>query len=1502
MMLHRRRSLFVAALAALSFGTAGNLLAQYSINSASIPGIPAAAPGVTFTISGNLPTFSTTTYELCTYIAAAPAATATPLVPTIITAGAVARVTIPASYIQAVPPSAFGANPPAADLYVVPAGSTCNGTYDPTLTTEIALSLRLPIVTLTSATNLPLPNPSETGAPTPVRFTISGQFFATDTVVDIQGLPGGTITVTPTYETTNALLVTMPAIPAGATTATLQVRSVGPLGNYLAANTPGLTFYILQNSALSNLTLTPNPVNAGFGFTSSVTATPAQSPSPQSAGVPTGPVALSEGGSTYASPALKLSPSTAALNQTLLPANVTADIYAQAIADLNGDGLPDVVFVAFSTDLDQMVAYTNLASYPRGQMAPVVQTGLDFACTYVSSIALADVTGDGVPDLVANCAFYSNAGGVIEVYPGYGDGTFNPNFTTVISGTWETALAVGNFSHSGLNDILLGGLFTSANPGPFGLALYKNLGGGTFSTTPVSTSFKAGALVGFTTYVADLNNDGYPDVLAYVVGDTAAPNISVFLNRQDGTFGDGKGNNNVQLAVQANASVSGVTVADVNQDGLPDVIAGIASDPSAIDAYLNTSSGGTESFAPFVASSFAYTPQALAVADFDGDGFLDAAVGSPGGIFVLSGDGKGDFAQNDPAFSYTTLPADSAVAAMVAQDLNGDSYPDLTAALFQNLSDNESFSGATYVVEGPATAATSTFPALPAGTYTIDANYAGDQNFSGSTTNANLIADGIPTTTTLAAIPTPVTYGTKITMTATVVPTISGGVAPSGIMNFLDGKTVLASVTVNGSGVASFSTTALAVGIHFLSATYVGDAYNLTSKSAQQAVTVNPATLTVAANNLSKQQGTVNPTLTYTITGFVNGDTQATATTGQPSLTTTATTNSPVGSYPITITAGTLAANNYTFTFVNGSLTVSAGLTLTSITPNSGYVDDPSTTITAIGTAFIAGDTVQINGTAVSTTFVNGTTLTATIPASYFPTVGTLQVNVLPPAGAVSNSLPYTITLVPTTTNLTVAPMSPAYGQTVTLQAQLLPKKQNATPSAMYSFYDGTTLLGTASLTNDIATFKLVPAVGKHIYHAVYPGDAVYATSTSANTNQTVTAAVLTVTANNLSKQQGAANPALTYTITGFVNGDTQASATTGQPSLTTTATTSSPAGTYPITITQGTLAAANYTLAFVNGTLTIGIPFALQSISPNSVYIGAAATTISLTGSGFASRDVVQVNGTAISTSYLSSTSLSAIIPAADLKTPATLEITVFDPQAKSTVGPLPFTVGIPPVNITFTGPTSGTSGEQPVLNLQLINPYPVDLTATLTLTFTPDPKAGVDDPAIQFSTGGRIDTFVIPANTTITPTIQLQTGTVAGTIDVTLTLAAGSIDVTPAGLQPVTIGIVEAAPVITGMSLTRDGDTLTVIITGYSNIRNMQQASFTFFPAPGVSFDDSAIQVTAGPIFGTWYTSAPSDQYGSEFTYTQQFGVSSGATAVQSVTATLTNSVGSSGSESAQ
>ena len=114
-------------------------------------------------------------------------------------------------------------------------------------------------------------------------------------------------------------------------------------------------------------------------------------------------------------------------------------------------------------------------------------------------------------------------------------------------------------------------------------------------------------------------------------------------------------------------------------------------------------------------------------------------------------------------------------------------------------------------------------------------------------------------------------------------------------------------------------------------------AQNYTFVFVNGVLTVCKATLPVTANNASMTYGGALPTFTATYTGFQNGDGQGVLT-GSPSLTTTATSSSPVGNYPITAAPGTLAAQNYTFVFVNGTLAINkAVLTVsaTNLTVNS---------------------------------------------------------------------------------------------------------------------------------------------------------------------------------------------------------------------------------------------------------------------------------------------------------------------------------------------------------------------------------------------------------------------------------------------------------------------------------------------------------------------------------------------------------------------------------------
>ncbi|MBY0423236.1 MAG: hypothetical protein K2Q06_13095, partial [Parvularculaceae bacterium] len=148
-----------------------------------------------------------------------------------------------------------------------------------------------------------------------------------------------------------------------------------------------------------------------------------------------------------------------------------------------------------------------------------------------------------------------------------------------------------------------------------------------------------------------------------------------------------------------------------------------------------------------------------------------------------------------------------------------------------------------------------------------------------------------------------------------------------------------------------------------------GNNYTVTTQTA--AGTINPKALTVTANNASRLYGDANPAFTAAFAGFVAGETQATAMTGAPAFATPAVQSSNVGSYAITPSAGTLAANNgnYAFSFVNGTLGVTpAPLTVTADNKTKPQ-GDPNPPLTATITGLKLGDAPSVvSGLTLATT------------------------------------------------------------------------------------------------------------------------------------------------------------------------------------------------------------------------------------------------------------------------------------------------------------------------------------------------------------------------------------------------------------------------------------------------------------------------------------------------------------------------------------------------------
>ena len=161
-----------------------------------------------------------------------------------------------------------------------------------------------------------------------------------------------------------------------------------------------------------------------------------------------------------------------------------------------------------------------------------------------------------------------------------------------------------------------------------------------------------------------------------------------------------------------------------------------------------------------------------------------------------------------------------------------------------------------------------------------------------------------------------------------------------------------------------------------LSVTFTpNDTADYNSVTATATINVSQAQLTVAADGVPMTYGNSVPTLTDTILGFVNGY-DASVVSGTPGLSTTASSSSHPGSYPITVDVSGLSATNYSFAAQDGTLTIgTATPTVVSVNPvNITY-----------GTALANG---QLSGTAAWT--VNGSPITVAGTFTYTSAAGTV--------------------------------------------------------------------------------------------------------------------------------------------------------------------------------------------------------------------------------------------------------------------------------------------------------------------------------------------------------------------------------------------------------------------------------------------------------------------------------------------------------------------------------
>lgn len=400
-------------------------------------------------------------------------------------------------------------------------------------------------------------------------------------------------------------------------------------------------------------------------------------------------------------------------------------------------------------------------------------------------------------------------------------------------------------------------------------------------------------------------------------------------------------------------------------------------------------------------------------------------------------------------------------------------------------------------------------------------------------------------------------------------------------------------------------------------------------------LTVGAAPLSITANNDTKIYGQTKTygagSTAFSSSGLKNGETIGSATITASGGTAT---NSPLGNYTLTpsaATGGTFDANNYSITYINGTLTVIPGPASTLVVsgyPSPRVAGNPGTvTVTAkdqfgnIATNYTG--TVRLTSSdsqaalAANHTFTVSDAGTHTFSGNIFYTAGVQSLTATDiNSNSVTGAQSGIIILGGTVAKLifSTQPTGAVYKTTFTTQPVVTVQdvygniSTNGLPATLTVSLALTTgtgpLSGTTNLNIGMTGGKGTASYSGLQINRAENGDVITASASSltsvASSSFNVATATLTVTASNTNRVYGAPNPIFTAGYTGFLGGD-NASILSGNPSFSTIANTTSNTGIYVISVTNGTLSAANYSFAFANGVLTI-----MQASTTNVVSVSA--------------------------------------------------------------------------------------------------------------------------------------------------------------------------------------------------------------------------------------------------------------------------------------------------------
>ena len=772
------------------------------------------------------------------------------------------------------------------------------------------------------------------------------------------------------------------------------------------------------------------------------------------------------------------------------------------LGDVNGDGTPDLITNATGQSNQTLPTFTVQLGTGKGTFtsgstitAPASFIGITSALTSpvtitnantvgATSYAVADVNGDGKADLVFvdngltainpnNNVPFTYPAPIYFVALSNGDGTFATpvpyNFPQIAAASGfdnsvtANSVRIADFNHDGHPDLIFTYNEQAGGPGtvPYnqGFAILTGKGDGTFSTTAILTPTYSSSSAPTTAFVptvlstVDLNGDGKPDLIVNAPG-TVITNFQlqtatqIYIGNGDGTF-------KTPTTIPADDEYGIPAVADFNKDGKLDLAFLAESSASQAELVVALGNGDGTFGTPTilnVGGGDAIRSSGIAAADFDGDGNVDLALidgADFSGIFY----GKGDGTFPSIPLNGNAVPKDlinlAGGGSAIAVDLNKDNKADILVGntillntyataptiVTQSNTTTTVTASATSIAHGanvtftatvtptsgstiptgqiifgdgdlqigsvtvdPTGKATFTTTALASGSHSITAAYGGSATFLGrlsSTITVNVSGTAATTTTTsLTASASSITTGSSITFTAAITP--SGGTGtPTGTVTFLDGTTALGSGSVT-SGKATYTTTALTTGSHSVTAVYGGDASFGASTSAAVTVTVvAPAKITPTVT-VAPSSSSITTAQALTATVAVSGGSGNATPTGSVVLTS--------GSYTSTVV--TLSGGNATINIPAGSLATGTDTLTVNYTPDtassSAYNSAAGTASVAVTAAPAGSFTVSGAADSVSRGATTGNTSTITVtPTGGFTGSVTLTAAITTsPAGA----------------------------------------------------------------------------------------------------------------------------------------------------------------------------------------------------------------------------------------------------------------------------------------------------------------------------------------------------------------------------------------------------------------------------------------------------------------------------------------------------------------------